>query len=236
MGSGTSKAKPVKRSCAFKSYEYRPSDNNLVVVYGSGRTLDDCITLGDTAGARVQLIDDSSHDMLCIIKRQAHIRCDGVFVMRGSGAVLRMGVGASIEVGMNARLIITGMLLMEAGARLVVESGCEFSVQSLVHVTCNMVVDCDARCWYDTTISIPYFVKPGPYGATIDIKNNHKPTWCSDELRFLVQLICTFSFDRGMPDDLLVPLILQPLCRQYGVLFVPKPYVLQPRLGFQVEF
>ncbi len=213
----------VTTSYGFKCVTYCSNKNNIVVVYGKGRTPADCIVTEPVPGARVNLMGPK--DTICIIKQQAEIHCSGVINLENTRALLRLEVGASIDVGINARLIIDGTLILERNTHLIVEPGACLVVREALCVSNGATLtvrDCSHDLWRHTAIPVSLTVDSDTYNGGY---NREQPvTWCEDDKRFLVQLMLFFCNDHGLPIDLIYPLLLPTVCQRYGVLFSPRPY------------
>ena len=230
MGSAVSRdSKPVETtSYGFKCVSYCSTNNNIVVVYGKGRTPADSVITEPVPDARVDLMGPK--DTICIIKHQALIHSSGVVRLDRIGALLRLEEGAIIDVGINGRLIIDGTLILEKNSRLVVEPGACLFVRLAMCVSNGATLtvrDCSYDLWNHVMISTSLIIDTDEYYPGYDRKQ--QVTWSENDKRFLVQLMLFFCNDHGLPTDLVYPMLLPTVCQRYGVLFSPRPY----RMGGQ---
>jgi hypothetical protein len=228
MGAGSTRpSMPVVHCFSYKSVTYCRVRNNIVVVYGRVddrvRKLEDCVTTGSEPGTCADLMGPT--DTICIIKRGAFIRSNGVLRMDTPEALLRMEEGACIEVGVNGRLIIHGMLLMEKKSRLVVESGASLVVVGALSFGYAVTVKVTDQCneyWNHVHFSIPMTVNAD---MSYSLQNGTRPvTWSEDDKYLLLRLLFVFCNHYGLPSELAYPLLLPTICQRYGVLMVPKGY------------
>ena len=211
---------------------YCSNRNNIMVVYGRGRKPEDCILTA--SGAQTDLLMASTNT-ICIIKRGALIRNSGVLRLDYEAALVRLEEGASIDVGLNGRLIIDGMLIMERGAHLVVEPDACLFIRGAVCVgnAATLSIACGNKCdmWHHATIPLLLHLTVDSSSSREFCAYSRKKTvtWCEDDRRFLEQLMLFFCGDHRLPSEIIYPILLQTVCRRYGVLMLPNPYILGPR-------
>ena len=220
---------PSNPVVSASSCTYCSNRNNIIVVYGEGHKQEDCILTAP--GAQTGLM--VSTNTICIIKRGALIRNSGVLRLDYEAALMRLEEGASIDVGLNGRLIIDGMLIMERGARLVVEPDACLFVRGAVCVSnaATLTIACGNKCdmWHHATIPAPLLLTVDTSREFCAYSRKKTVTWCEDDRRFLEQLMLFFCGDHRLPSEIIYPILLQTVCRRYGVLMLPNPYILGPR-------
>ena len=228
MGAGVSchdKEAPItinKQYCN-RYVSYDGTANNLLVVYGHGRTPASCITDKTTLGSTVNLTSQCTNSMT-ILKAKAVIHCEGVMCMKGHRTLLNMKRGSSISVSNNARLILYSTLVIEKNARLEVKEGACFEILWPLYITegNSVTVVGDMTIAYPITISDPVSMEtPNPlnrYGRSGDVN------WSEEDSTFLVDLICFLTYALKIEPELILPQVIPTICQRYDVLMPLEPY------------
>lgn len=234
MGTGATKQNrnlaPETADYSDRSVVYNRSKNNIVVVYGEDRKLANrVITQAATPGARVELLGGKNqHNTICILKQKAVIRNSGVLRMDRGESLLRLEEGASIDIGPNAHLIVNGILLLEKDSRLILEPGAffsaDFSMCLQTGVTLTITEESSIHCINARIL------RNASVGDTFDLYGDFSQrvgvTWSEDDRRLLILFMLFFCKDHRLPAELIYPLLLPTVCRRYGVLMMPEPYML----------
>lgn len=234
MGTGATKqSNPVTTLYRHKYVTYDRGLNNITVVYGRTRRLDDYIeTDSSIPGSRVVLTGPS--DTICIIKQKVLIRNSGIIVMEKHEALLQMEEGAHIEVGANARLVIDGMLLLGKDARLILKPGAFLTVTESMCIDNGAILTiASGSSAYSVSVQILGTVTTrnlNLFDIPSKLCRDVPTTWSEDDKRFLMQCMLFFCNDHRLPTEIIYPLLRSRICQRYGVLMAPEPYEI-PKLS-----